>query len=92
MAVLLLGLLLSAAAAPLEFKRKRGLEDYDYLKCMAIVERLDLAKFNICEMSRNQEFSLALGVFVCILGCPHRCPHNECRKNQNVVPNLLLCR
>jgi hypothetical protein len=95
--VLLLRILLRAtggtpASAALEFKRARGLDEYDFRRCMGIVERLDLANFDIGDAARNQELLLALGLFLCILGRLHRCPHNECRQNQNVVPNLLLRR
>jgi hypothetical protein len=97
LAVLLLGILLpvtkgAPSSAPLEFKQKRGLGEYDFQRCMGIVDRLGLANFDIGDAARNQELLLALGLFMYTLGHLHRCPHNECCKNQNVVPNLVLCR
>ena len=69
--MLLLEILLSVTpgaptSAPQEFKRARDLQDHDYRRCMAIVERLGLLKFDICKESRNSELLLALGLFVCI--------------------------
>jgi hypothetical protein len=69
--VLLLEILLSVTpgaptSAPQEFKRARDLQDHDYRRCMGIVERLGLLKFDICKESRNSEFLLALGLFTCI--------------------------